>query len=119
MSQDKLGQLLGLTFQQIQKYEKGINRISAGRLLEVALGLGVPITYFYEGLSIVAPGAPGNETAMQSFPLSGQDLKLSLAFTRIKDVKLRKHLVGLVESLAASEATESQIPSGDAVSADP
>ena len=56
---------------------------------------------------------------MQSFPLSGQDLKLSLAFTRIKDVKLRKHLVGLVESLAASEATELQIPSGDAVSADP
>ena len=114
MSQEKLGQLLGLTFQQIQKYERGINRISAGRLLELALGLGVPITYFYEGLSIGTPGAPAKAGAMQGFPLSGQDLKLSLAFTRIKDVKLRKNLIGLVESLAAPDSTESQtyLPEG-------
>src|SRR6201992_2248839 len=51
MSQERLGDLLGLTFQQVQKYEKGVNRIGAGRLFEVARILGVPIDYFYEGVN--------------------------------------------------------------------
>ncbi len=51
MSQERLGDTLGLTFQQIQKYEKGINRIGAGRLFEIARILGVPIDYFYDGVS--------------------------------------------------------------------
>src|SRR6202008_2707432 len=51
MSQERLGELLGLTFQQVQKYEKGVNRIGAGRLFEVARILGVPIDYFYEGVT--------------------------------------------------------------------
>src|SRR5580693_6549785 len=50
MSQEKLGELLGLTFQQVQKYEKGVNRIGAGRLYQVAHILGVPVSYFYEGV---------------------------------------------------------------------
>src|ERR1700753_4275265 len=54
MSQEKLGDLLGLTFQQVQKYEKGVNRIGAGGLYEVSLILGVPIDFFYEGVG----GAP-------------------------------------------------------------
>ena len=54
MSQEKLGGLLGLTFQQVQKYEKGVNRIGAGRLYEIARILGVPIEFFYEGVA----GAP-------------------------------------------------------------
>src|SRR3974390_2752228 len=51
MSQEKLGELLGLTFQQVQKYEKGVNRIGAGRLYQVADILGVPVSYFYEDVA--------------------------------------------------------------------
>jgi transcriptional regulator with XRE-family HTH domain len=100
ISQEKLGHLLGLTFQQIQKYEKGTNRISAGRLSEVARVLSVPISSFYEGLSEHTSDTPTNISLMQS--LSGQELQLSLAFARIKDATLRKHLLGLVETLAVS-----------------
>src|SRR5271170_2175076 len=59
MSQEKLGELLGLTFQQVQKYEKGVNRIGAGRLYQVAHILGVQIAYFYEGVIEQPPGDPG------------------------------------------------------------
>src|SRR5579885_481415 len=59
MSQERLGELLGLTFQQVQKYEKGINRIGAGRLFEMARILDVPIDYFYEDVSKHHAGAPG------------------------------------------------------------
>jgi len=104
MSQEKLGQLVGLTFQQIQKYEKGLNRISAGRLLEVARVLGVPINSFYDGLLEPTSAIPSNVTLIQNF--SGEDLKLSIAFSRLKDARLRKHLLGLVESLTISEAAE-------------
>lgn len=89
MSQEKLGQLLGSTFQPIQKYEKGANRISTGRLLDVAHIFGAPINAFYEGLSEPSSESPALVTLMQNF--SGQDLQFSLAITRIKDVKLRRH----------------------------
>ena len=58
MSQERMGDLLGLTFQQVQKYEKGVNRIGAGRLYEVARILNVPVNFFYEGVSEVT-GQPG------------------------------------------------------------
>src|SRR6266576_7359889 len=54
MSQEKLGDLLGLTFQQVQKYEKGVNRIGAGRLYEIARILGVPVDFFYEGVTVAS-----------------------------------------------------------------
>src|SRR5207302_4903272 len=60
MSQERLGDLLGLTFQQVQKYEKGVNRIGAGRLFEVARILNVPVDFFYEGVAD-APGQGGAE----------------------------------------------------------
>src|SRR5437868_7307538 len=59
MSQERLGDLLGLTFQQVQKYEKGVNRIGAGRLFEVSRILGVPIDFFYEGVSVPGTDKPG------------------------------------------------------------
>src|SRR5476649_2550388 len=59
MSQEKLGDMLGLTFQQVQKYEKGVNRIGAGRLFEVSRILNVPIDFFYEGVNGQAAGMPG------------------------------------------------------------
>src|SRR6187399_686459 len=63
MSQERLGDLLGLTFQQVQKYEKGVNRIGAGRLFDVARILGVPIDYFYEGIAAPVSGENPGEGA--------------------------------------------------------
>jgi len=106
MSQERLGDLLGLTFQQVQKYEKGVNRIGAGRLFEVARILNVPIDFFYEGLSGAGdqPGARENESApVMEFVSSGEGLQLSLAFMKIKDAKVRKRFLDLVKSLAEEE----------------
>jgi transcriptional regulator with XRE-family HTH domain len=104
MSQERLGDLLGLTFQQVQKYEKGVNRIGAGRLYEVSRILNVPIDFFYEGVAS-EPGAPAPEAAppVLEFVSSGEGLQLSLAFMKIKDVKVRKRVLDLVKSLSEEE----------------
>lgn len=104
MSQEKLGELLGLTFQQVQKYEKGVNRIGAGRLFEIARILGVPIQYFYESVTEQLANAPGfgerDSQPVLEFVSSGDGLQLSLAYMRIKDSKVRKRVLDLVKSLA-------------------
>lgn len=104
MSQERLGELLGLTFQQVQKYEKGVNRIGAGRLFEIARILGVPIQYFYESVTEQLANAPGfgerDSQPVLEFVSSGDGLQLSLAFMRIKDPKVRKRVLDLVKSLA-------------------
>jgi transcriptional regulator with XRE-family HTH domain len=110
MSQERLGELLGLTFQQVQKYEKGINRIGAGRLFEVAGILGVPVSFFYEDAD--ANGSPsgfseaGEPPPVMEFLASGEGLQLSLAFMRIKDVKVRRRILDLVRSLAAENGLD-------------
>jgi transcriptional regulator with XRE-family HTH domain len=105
MSQERLGELLGLTFQQVQKYEKGVNRIGAGRLFEVARILGVPIDYFYEGAAAQAAGFAENDSSppVMEFVSSGEGLQLSLAFMKIKDPKLRKRVLDLVKQMAEDE----------------
>ena len=104
MSQEKLGEMLGLTFQQVQKYEKGVNRIGAGRLFEVARILGVPIQYFYESVTEQLASTPGfaerDSQPVLEFVSSGDGLQLSLAYMRIKDPKVRKRVLDLVKSLA-------------------
>jgi transcriptional regulator with XRE-family HTH domain len=106
MSQERLGDLLGLTFQQVQKYEKGVNRIGAGRLFEVSRILNVPVDFFYEGLP-TGP-LPANETdaaapPVMEFVSSGEGLQLSLAFMKVKDAKVRKRVLDLVKTLADEE----------------
>jgi len=107
MSQEKLGEMLGLTFQQVQKYEKGVNRIGAGRLFHIAQILSVPIDYFYEGVveQLPMPAKGFAEDAarppVMEFLSSGEGLQLSLAFMRITDPKVRKRVLELVKSLAA------------------
>ncbi len=104
MSQSKLGAILGVTFQQIQKYEKGVNRISASRLRQAANVFEVDIDWFYEG----GPAEQGTKGWAEgaSRPLDIQFLsttegfKLNRAFTRIRDPKVRRRLIDLVESLA-------------------
>jgi transcriptional regulator with XRE-family HTH domain len=111
MSQERLGDLLGLTFQQVQKYEKGVNRIGAGRLFEVARILNVPVNFFYEGLATTdQPGMSSAEAAappVMEFVSSGEGLQLSLAFMKIKDTKVRKRVLDLVKSLAEEEEQKS------------
>jgi len=114
MSQEKLGEQLGLTFQQIQKYEKGINRIGASRLYELAKVLGVSVEFFYED----APGTtPTNKSQNSSsglaerqadryvvdFLSSREGIELNKAFVKITDPKVRRAIVDLVRSLAGEE----------------
>ncbi len=106
MSQERLGDTLGLTFQQIQKYEKGINRIGAGRLFEIARILGVSIDYFYDGVAPAEEPAEGAPPVME-FVSSGEGLQLSLAFMKIRDPKVRKRVLDLVKSLSEEEETAS------------
>ncbi len=108
MSQERLGDLLGLTFQQVQKYEKGVNRIGAGRLFEVSRILGVPIDFFYEGIGEQLAGRSGFSEPEASPPVmefvsSGEGLQLSLAFMKIKDAKVRKRVLDLVKSLSEDD----------------
>lgn len=113
MSQERLGDLLGLTFQQVQKYERGINRIGAGRLYEVAEILGVPINFFYEGMDgIQVPAENGNgnghgngngsekPSAVMDFLSSNEGIQLSTAYMGIKDVKVRRKILDLVRSIS-------------------
>ena len=110
MSQERLGELLGLTFQQVQKYEKGVNRIGAGRLFDIARILGVPIDYFYESTTkqLSTPrGFSENEASpVMEFISSGEGLQLSLAFMRIKDAKVRKRVLDLMRSLAEEKGED-------------
>jgi len=108
MSQERMGELLGLTFQQIQKYEKGVNRIGAGRLHDIGRILGVPVEYFFETVPGNATGPRGfseNEASqpVMEFVSNGEGLQLALAFMRIKDPKVRKRVLDLVKSIATGE----------------
>jgi transcriptional regulator with XRE-family HTH domain len=105
MSQEKLGDALGLTFQQVQKYEKGTNRIGASRLQQIAHILQVSVSFFFEG----APHSPGHSGGMSEAPspayvadflATSDGLSLTKAFMRIKNSKLRRRIVDLVEQIA-------------------
>lgn len=112
MSQEKLGDELGLTFQQVQKYEKGVNRIGASRLYELGRALGVSVAFFYEdapglGADATRPTAGFAESPSESYIvdfLNTRDgLELNKAFARIADPKVRRSVVDLVRSLAGDE----------------
>jgi transcriptional regulator with XRE-family HTH domain len=107
MSQEKLGDLLGLTFQQVQKYEKGINRIGAGRLFEISRILDVPIDFFYDGVGASSDGPTETSAPLMEFVSSTEGLQLSLAFMKIRDPKVRKRVLDLVKSLGEEEAANS------------
>jgi transcriptional regulator with XRE-family HTH domain len=115
MSQEKLGEQLGLTFQQVQKYEKGVNRIGASRLFDLAQILGVPVQFFYEeapaSQASHAEAAPGfaerpAESYVIDFLASREGLELNKAFMRIGDSRTRRAIVELVRALAGEEGRE-------------
>jgi len=111
MSQEKLGEQLGLTFQQVQKYEKGTNRVGASRLFEVSRILGVPVQYFYDELTDcdTAPSVmaftegEGSEFDL-AFVSSSEGAQLNRAFFAIKDATVRRSLIDLMVQLAKADA---------------
>ncbi len=105
MSQEKLADQLGITFQQVQKYEKGTNRIGASRLFEASQILGVPVSFFYDDMGYGAAAAPGlaeadGEDYVADFIASREGLQLMKAFLAIEDPSVRRRIVDLVETLA-------------------
>src|SRR5579885_1452671 len=110
MSQERLGDALGLTFQQVQKYEKGTNRIGASRLQQIAHILQVPVEFFFEGGPELAGAGQGAGLAeapspayVSDFLATSDGLALTKAFMRIGDSKLRRRIVDLVEQIAISD----------------
>ncbi len=111
MSQEKLGESLGITFQQIQKYEKGTNRVGASRLQAIATVLGVPVAFLFEDL-------PGHDAALNSgfaedastafaleFCTSSEGLQLNRSFVKISDVKVRRKIIELVKALSSDDVS--------------
>jgi len=107
MSQEKLGDGLDLTFQQVQKYEKGTNRIGASRLQHISQILKVPASFFFEG----APNMPGHAGTgeavspayVSDFFATSDGLSLTKSFIKIKNAKLRRCIVELVEQMAEGQ----------------
>src|SRR5690349_10887191 len=109
MSQEKLGDALDLTFQQVQKYEKGTNRIGASRLQQISSILQVPVSFFFEGAPSIGEAIPGMTEApspayVSDFLSTSDGLALVKSFVRIADPKLRRRIVDLVEQIAGDES---------------
>ncbi len=110
MSQERLGEALGLTFQQVQKYERGANRISASRLYQIGRVLDVPVSFFYEelpeesaedGVGIVPPGFGDSSGPFVDDPFSRREtLELVRAYYRIADPRVRRRLFDLIKAVA-------------------
>ncbi len=114
MSQEKLGEAVGVTFQQIQKYERGLNRIGSSRLYEFARVLSNPVSYFFEGMENVA-GQPEYQSMAEDQGrfeheniANKEVLSLVRAFSGISDQKVRKDILSLVKSLSNAAASELQ-----------
>jgi transcriptional regulator with XRE-family HTH domain len=112
MSQEKLGEGLGLTFQQIQKYEKGTNRIGASRIHQISEILQVPVSFLFEGSPGSAAAAKNFDEApspayVADFLATSEGLALIRAFTRIPSIKLRRAIVDMVELIGGREEANS------------
>ena len=111
LSQESLAAQLGITFQQVQKYEKGTNRVGASRLQNISSILNVPVSFFFEDAPGDSAGQPGMAEASSSnyvvdFLSSSEGLQLNRAFVKITDPKVRRRLVDLVKALAAEAESE-------------
>lgn len=112
MSQEKLGESLGLTFQQVQKYERGFNRIGSSRLYDLSRILDVPVGYFFDEMDdSVASKSPGQIVGMAEDPVEferdpmakRESLEFLRAYYKIRDANLRKRVFEFVKALASSQ----------------
>ncbi len=108
LSQTDLADALGLTFQQVQKYERGSNRISASKLFEIARTLKVPVAYFFEGYghneAVEGFTESQSEQAVHGFLMTTEGIEIAEAFPRIKNAKHRRKVMELVRTLAEDDA---------------
>ena len=106
MSQEKLGKAIGLTFQQVQKYERGTNRVGSSRLYQIAKVLSVPVSFFFDDMVAEPQAASGLAEQAEPFeanPLANREtLELVRAFQRIADATLRKRIQDLVKAIAGA-----------------
>jgi len=101
MSQERLAEILGVTFQQVQKYEKGVNRIAASRLWAIAMALGLPIARFFDGLPADAAGvAEESDDYIHDALATPEGAQLMALFASISNAKVRKRVLDLVKALA-------------------
>ena len=107
MSQEKLGELLGLTFQQVQKYEKGVNRVGAGRLNRIAEALGIPVAAFFETNPSATLKDEGSKTSPLDMLAEPGAVRVLRAFTQLPEGPLRRSVLDLLEKMA------SYVQSGD------
>jgi transcriptional regulator with XRE-family HTH domain len=119
MSQEKLGEAIGLTFQQVQKYERGANRIGASRLFDLSRVLDVPVSYFFDDMADqvqaqspvnIIKGSSGLSDEPATFeadPMTKREtLELVRAYYNITDPQVRKRVYELAKALAAVAGTE-------------
>ncbi len=106
MSQEKLAELLGVTFQQVQKYEKGVNRIAASRLFDIASALELPIARFFEGLTPARGAGVAEEGAsfVHDALATPEGMQLVSLFSSIENIKVRRRVVELVRAVAEDAA---------------
>jgi transcriptional regulator with XRE-family HTH domain len=105
ISQERLAEALGLTFQQVQKYERAANRVSASKLFEIARALSANVSYFYEGLAAVEEldsAAPAGLDA-QAFMLMPEGAELAATFPKLTRARVRRKVVELVRVLAEAD----------------
>jgi transcriptional regulator with XRE-family HTH domain len=111
VSQEKLADALGLTFQQVQKYERGANRVSASKLYEIATALQAPVSYFFDGLADPATdegGAtrPSDEQTVHAFLMTAEGLELAKLFPGLPRGRIRRRFLDLMRALAGVEDTD-------------
>ena len=104
ISQSELADKIGVTFQQVQKYEKGVNRVGAARLQQIATALDVPVTFFFDDDGLGKRASDGKrEVESLLFLDSSFSLRLLRAYASVKNQKVQRQFVSLIESIAANE----------------
>jgi transcriptional regulator with XRE-family HTH domain len=103
LSQQELADRLGVTFQQVQKYEKGVNRIGAGRLQRIAEALEVPVTFFFGGNETPVTAKSGDDASVFGYLQTSGAIRIVKAFYRIKDRRTRQLLVELAERISGGK----------------
>ncbi len=118
VSQEKLAESIGLTFQQVQKYERAANRVSASKLWEMARALKTSVSYFYEGLGDPAAGRAGHNSeagdGVHDFLLTAEGMELATLFPRIRRTKVRRRLLDLVRTMAEEAEAEALLEEEEA-----
>ena len=110
MSQERLAELLGVTFQQVQKYEKGVNRIAASRLHDIGAALDMPAARFFEGLAGRAAGvAEPRQDFVDDVLATPEGTQLMALFASIKNIRVRRRVLELVKALAEEAADGKQV----------